>query len=288
MASTEGAPAVHRLAALTPADLAALNDLVAQSGWNQVSADWDVFFRHGSIAVVRDSEQRIIASGALLPLGADMQGASIAWISMILVTPSRRGRGHGTAVFEQCLRMAQAGGHTPMLDATPLGEPLYRQFGFQPAWRLTRWRREARAGSRAPTADQPGSLDDFVKLDARGLGFSRPALLSELQGRTDSLCLRHSEAIGLVRAGRVAHHIGPLLSPNERDAIALLRRMCDGLVGPVMIDTPTDRPEFAQALAAAGFAPQREFTRMGLPGPGLQLPRGEAALIHAIAGPEFA
>lgn len=289
MASTESAPEVQRLAALTPGNLLALDDLVVQSGWNQVCADWDVFWRQGSIGVVRDVERRIIASGALLPLGADSDGASIAWISMILVAPSQRGRGHGAAVFEHCLRVAQGGGHTPMLDATPLGEPLYRQFGFQPTWRLTRWRRGAtRAGESAVGAASAGTLEDLVKLDARALAFSRPVLLAELQGRSDSVCMRHSGAIGLVRVGRVAHHIGPLLSSDEADAIGLLRRMCDALSGPVLIDAPSDRPAFAQALSSAGFAPQREFTRMGLASAGQELPRGEPALIHAVAGPEFA
>ena len=49
-----------------------------------------------------------------------------------------------------------------MLDATPAGEALYRSFGFQVLWRLTRWRREARAEDVAAEAAQ-GTLDRLLQ-----------------------------------------------------------------------------------------------------------------------------
>ena len=117
MASTEPAAAmqVRPLERLDDTTLAMLNDLVVQSGWNQTGDDWGVFARHGSIGVVRDADDRIVASGAVLPMGAALQGGSVAWISMILVAPAERGRGLGRAVFDHCLRSAQAG--WPRTDA---------------------------------------------------------------------------------------------------------------------------------------------------------------------------
>jgi GNAT superfamily N-acetyltransferase len=265
-----------------------LEDLVVQSGWNQTVDDWRVFGRHGSVSVVRDAAGRIVASGAVLPMGAALQGGTVAWISMILVTPALRGQGLGRAVFEDSLRRAQALGHLPMLDATPQGEPLYRKFGFEPVWRLTRWRRGAVAHRTPAPPLEDADLGALAELDAQALGFRRAGLLGELAGRPDSRCVRHAAAIGVMRAGRIAHQIGPVLAPDESSAAGLLQRMADALEGPVMIDAADDSAGFGRALADLGFERQRTFTRMALVGPDHRLPEGDKRLIHAVAGPEFA
>ena len=290
MASTEphAAANVRPLAGLDDATLGMLDDLVVQSGWNQTRDDWGVFARHGSIGVIRDAADRIVASGAVLPMGAGLRGGSVAWISMILVAPAERGRGLGRAVFDHCLRTARAAGHVPMLDATPQGEPLYRQFGFQPLWSLTRWRRGPTTSSGRDLPDVRLDFEPFAALDAQALGFRRPGLLGELTARPGSRCVRAAAAVGVVRAGRIAHQIGPVLATDEASAAAVVRRVADSLPGPLMIDAPDDRAGFAQALAAAGFERQRTFVRMALAAPGQHLPRGETGLIYAIAGPEFA
>lgn len=288
MASTEQVPGVERLGALTPAALAMLQDLVVRSHWNQTPADWDVFASQGAVLVVRDGQGRIVASGAVLPMGESEEGGSVAWISMILVTPAERGRGLGRLVFEACLREALAGGHIPMLDATPQGEPLYRQFGFEPLWKLTRWRREAHAGTVAPAGASAAPTASVLDLDAQALGFTRPDVLAALLARPDSVCLREPEAIGLLRSGRVAHHIGPLLAAGDEAGAALLVRLATSVAGPVLVDVPDARTAMSDVLEAQGFTRQRGFTRMALPQPGRNLPLGRPPSIHAIAGPEFA
>ena len=137
-----GAALAQPLGALDAAALAMLGELVLQSQWNQTAQDWTLFAREGRIHVVRDAQGRIIASGAVLPMGqAD------AWISMVLVDPACRGRGLGRAVFEACLQDVESEGRAAWLDATPAGETLYVQYGFEPLWRLARWQREARPAS---------------------------------------------------------------------------------------------------------------------------------------------
>ncbi|RYY78756.1 MAG: GNAT family N-acetyltransferase, partial [Comamonadaceae bacterium] len=225
MASTEAAGdvQVQPLARLDRVALPMLDDLVVQSGWNQTADDWGVFARHGHIGVVRDASHRIVASGAVLPMGAALHGGSVAWISMILVSPGERGRGLGRAVFAHCLETAQAAGHVPMLDATPAGEPLYLQFGFAPLWAITRWRRPAKQAVAAPAAHDPPALGVLIDLDAQALGFRRPGLLAELAGRADARCVRVDGAVGVVRCGRVAHQIGPVLATDDASACALVQ-----------------------------------------------------------------
>lgn len=287
MASTEPstAHAVRRLASLTPGTLAMLGDLVAASHWNQTAEDWALFHAQGEILAVHDAAGRIVASGAVLPMGGPGQ---VAWISMILVLPELRGQGLGRAVFDQCLRRVQADGRVAMLDATPAGEALYRQFGFVPLWRLTRWHREPHAATGASLRHDPDAFDALAALDRQALGFERAPVLDAIGRRASTLCVHTGTALALVRTGRSARQLGPVLAPDEPAAAAALAHLAGGLADAILVDVPDERPLLRTALEAAGFRPQRGFARMALAPGGRPPPAGDAAVLHAIAGPEFA
>lgn len=290
MASTEAAPgiAVAQLAQIDAEVLSTLQGLVADSHWNQLADDWSLFHEVGSIHVVR-AQDRIVASGAVLPMDAPAPGGTgVAWISMILVTPAARGRGLGRAVFARCLDEVLASGRIPMLDATPAGEALYRQFGFEPLARLTRWRREPQPATAPALPASLPELDTLVALDRQALGFGRRRLLAQFLARPTTRCLRTGDALALVRAGRSACQVGPLLAADEAAAADLLSRSAASLDGALYIDVPDARPRMRAALEAAGFQPQRGFARMARVGPAQVPPAGQYALLHAIAGPEFA
>ena len=283
MASTDDASAsafvVEALTALDAQTLDMLGALVAQSGWNQTADDWALFASLGDVHAARDAGRRIVASGAVLPMGR-----TGAWISMILVDPALRGQGLGRAVFEHCLRQVQALDRVALLDATPAGEPLYTRYGFVPLWRLTRWQRGADAAAHPAPRPEPGPLDLLAALDAEALGLARPAVLEHLARRADARVVRHAQGFAVVRAGRVARHVGPLIATHEAAAAVLLADIARSEPGPLFIDVPDDRPLLREQLAAAGFAPQRTFARMAL---GDAVPQGQTAFIHAIAGPEY-
>jgi GNAT superfamily N-acetyltransferase len=274
---------IEGLGALTPGDLEGLNRLVAQSGWNQTSRDWELFFRLGSIHVIRDADGALLASGAVLPYG----DASIAWISMILVTPAARGQGLGMRIFRHCLEVAQELALAPVLDATPAGERLYRQFGFQPRFSLSRWQRAAAgAGQAARPAVRPGAaaIAAIAAIDAAAFGERRHALIQDFLLRDDTRHASTDNGIALSRGGRIARQIGPIVAPDQTSAIALLDPLLTGESGPVYIDIRQDREQLRDWLIAAGFTSQRTFLRMSPDSPN---GNGNAALMHAIAGPEF-
>jgi GNAT superfamily N-acetyltransferase len=286
MASTE-ALAVERLEALTPDALADLLQLVADSHWNQVAADWELFFSAGAVYVVRGAQGRIVASGAVLPMGASQGGAArVAWISMILVTPSQRGAGLGRAVFARCLAHVQGEGRIAMLDATPAGEQLYAKFGFEPHWRFTRWRRPTLHGASAALPLE-ASLDRIESLDRQALGFDRRAVLRDIALREGAACLQFGEALAVLRPGRTATQIGPMLAADESEAATLLQRLAAALPQVLVVDVPQGRAAMEAALQAAGFAPERPFARMALAA-GLALPPTHTETIQAVAGPEYA
>lgn len=280
MANTEAALTIETLGALTPATQAMLDELVLQSGWNQTPQDWAIFSREGTVCAVRDAQSHIIASGAVLPMGED-----VAWISMILVAPDARGRGVGRAVFEHCLGVVKASGRTAHLDATPDGERIYSQFGFAPRLRLTRWQRDAVATAvTAERTPQQHDVEALAALDAQALGAPRNAVLANFLAREDTACVRSAQGFAIVRRGRIAHQIGPVLAMDETSAAALLERAAQSQAGRVFIDVPDDRVALGHQLRDVGFTPQRGFVRMVL---GDQPLRGQASFIHAIAGPEF-
>lgn len=285
MASTELDAPVHvvqTLGALDHETLAMLDALVVQSGWNQTAEDWALFSQQGTLFAVRDGEGhdgRIVASGAVLPMGD-----TGAWISMILVAPALRGQGLGRTVFEQCLREVQRQGRVALLDATPAGERLYTQYGFSPLWRLTRWQRAATATTAALARQEPAGLAQLAALDAEALGLARGEVLAHLAGRAGSRLQRHAQGFAIVRAGRIAHQIGPLIATDETAAARLLAELAEGTPDPLMVDVPDMRALLREQLAAAGFTPQRGFVRMAL---GEPVPHGQTAFLHAIAGPEY-
>ena len=119
------------------------------------------------------------------------------------------------------------------------------------------------------------------------MGFDRRALLLDLLQRPDTRCLQAEQAFAILRTGRVAHHIGPLVARTEAAAIALLEQACAGSESPLLIDAPDQQSALRQALLDAGFQPQRGFARMAQAGPGAAIAQAQLSWLHAIAGPEY-
>jgi GNAT superfamily N-acetyltransferase len=106
-----------------------------QAGWNQTSADWHRFLAlqpAGCFVAERSGE--IVGTVTTCVFG------SVGWIGMLLVDRAARRRGVGRALLDAALAYLQHEGTSSVrLDATPLGEPLYRRLGFEPQYRLVRF-----------------------------------------------------------------------------------------------------------------------------------------------------
>jgi GNAT superfamily N-acetyltransferase len=257
------------------ADLAGLEALVEAAGWNQTTADWRLFLDHGRVWCIRDDVGRAVASAALL-----LYPPATAWISMVLTLPEARGQGHGTRLFAKTLAAAETMGLAPQLDATPLGRPIYQAAGFRSLLGLHRWRRAGGADDDLAA----GGIEPLAAAgwDERSLGFARPWLIETLAARGPAAVL--DEGMALSRQGRKAAQIGPIIAKSEAVAVKLLGVMLDKLGGAeVVVDAVDGRPGFTAALEKAGFMVERPFTRMAKGA----VPRGDDALLHAIAGPEL-
>jgi GNAT superfamily N-acetyltransferase len=279
MASTEVLP----LAVLTENDLAGCMVLSAEAGWNQTPDDWALFMRHGTVFGLSDDDGRPVATGAILPFSE-----SFAWISMVLVTASRRRQRVGTGILETCCAELRRRGLVAVLDATPAGERVYRPLGFAPTFALTRW--QGQGGGAAPTTNiRPMQADDMttvVDLDARAFGAPRAFLLQSFFARAPQLAFvtKDSSGFALARPGRIATQIGPLVAADEDAAAALLNAALDAASGPVFLDAVDRWQKLGTLLRERGFTVQRPFLRMAL---GRNAPFGDVARTFVVAGPEF-
>jgi hypothetical protein len=201
----------------------------------------------------------VVATAALLPYGANA-----AWISMVLVTKSWRRRGLATGLLDDCLTLAKAKGLTPWLDATPAGARVYGPMGFTPTLVVKRLR-IAGLSAKSVVAPEPGSqaaFDELLARDQRAMGFDRGVLLGELLTRPGSRLLNRDGALGLIRSGRNARHIGPLFADRPEQALALCEDMVRSETGPLLIDAVDGQDRFLAGLTNTGWTIERPFQRM--------------------------
>ena len=276
MAATEQVTIVR----LGPDDARAGLALSTEAQWNQNEADWRFFLTAGEVFGVRDNDGLLIASAALLPYASGN-----AWISMVLVTENRRRRGLATKLVDACLAEAAKQGLTTWLDATPAGAAVYGPLGFAPALQLRRLRlgKAISTKAEAPPLLSRCDIGEFIARDGSAMGFDRAALLSELAGRSGSRLWSGGGAVALVRDGRNARHIGPVLAEGPEQALFMVNEIVRSETATFLIDAVFEQEEFLKGLTSRGWNIERPFQRMRFG----QATTQAAGLPFAVAGPEF-
>src|SRR5215471_12306468 len=87
------------------AECEAVWPLSIEAGWNQNVADWRFMLGAGRAFGCKSSDGKWDASALVLPLGQ-----KLAWISMVLVTKSRRRGGLGTTLLKRCIEDVRRAG----------------------------------------------------------------------------------------------------------------------------------------------------------------------------------
>ena len=161
-------------------------------GWNQRAEDWRMLLRiapSGSFAAVADG--RVVGTAIGIDYGR------FGWIAMMLVDPAYRGRGLGARLLERAMTALPP--TLPIrLDATPLGRPLYRRFGFEDDVVLSRHVADAPAGGHlaAPLATgapirplTAAELPSVTELDTHVFGGDRRRVIEWMMAWLPALCM---------------------------------------------------------------------------------------------------
>jgi GNAT superfamily N-acetyltransferase len=269
--------------ALTSADLEAALGLSTQAGWNQNAADW--------ARLVELFPDGCFAGRVLGRLVATATVASYApgvrWIGMVLVDAAERGRGYGRRILARALERALEGGSDAVgLDATDLGFPLYRAYGFADAGPIDRWEGILPDGEPEAQTQPLGAadLEEAVAFDRASCGADRGALLRSLarEPGVGAWTVRSRGGLAgyaFLRPGRRAHHLGPVVAADPEAARPLFAAAGRALAGrPAIVDAP-GRPELSGLLSSLGLNIRRRLRRMTYrePRPLLSGPRVVAA-----------
>lgn len=278
---------------MTEDDLAAGLQLSRASGWNQTLEDWRQLLALGPrLFRVGVERERVVATA-----GAVRYGDALAWICMVLVDPAERGRGLGTAIFDEVLSRCQALVHAGRLksvglDATPDGRRVYLKRGFVDGPALVRLRAEPGGPSTASTSvDRIAEQDlaPILELDREVFGADRGPLLrgalaaapelgwvARAGGRVSGYCFG--------RHGDHSDQAGPVVAEDLAVGVELVRACLSAPRGRSLVVDARAEPAFLRALAELGFREERPLTRMYLRS---AAPRPPMLLQRAVFGPEF-
>jgi GNAT superfamily N-acetyltransferase len=237
--------------------------LKQRAGWNQLEGDW-----RRMVAMQPDgcfvAEHDGTAAGTVMTYTF----GDVAWVAMMLVEESLRGRGIGRALMEHALAFLD-GQHvrTVRLDATPMGQPLYEKLGFVADYSLTRYAGATSGGREVAgvaTAGD-GQFDAICVLDRRTTGTDRRKLLARLCSERRAEVVVHDgrlEGFLLHRPGSHAVQIGPCIAAAGAGPLLLSDAFRRHAGRPVYIDVPISHEAATALVCQQGLAAQRHLLRM--------------------------
>jgi GNAT superfamily N-acetyltransferase len=254
-----------RVRLMTAADLPLGLSLCRAAGWNQTEADWRRFLdRQPDGCFVAEYDGTPVGTTATTVFGA------VAWVAMVLVEESVRGRGIGTALMRHALEfLEQRKVITVRLDATPLGRSVYERLGFVEQLRLARYQ------GVLPPAPEVAGVETATPQQWEAL-----AALDEATTRTDRrgvlrrLFAEHPARVRLVRNGEApvgflvtrpgarAVHLGPCIATPEAGPLLLADAWHHYAGQPIYLDVPEPNEAATKLAEAHGLTVQRHLTRM--------------------------
>ena len=276
---------------IQPGDIKYAMKLSNGEGWNQIEWDWNFLIENPeNVSMLAEFRRKIIGTTTAINYANQ-----VTWIGMVLVDKEYRGQGVSKLLITNILKKLE---HCKSikLDATPLGEQVYKKFDFKPEYLITRMVNPSMKN--LATDDDEGLIEpiqsnyiqEIIALDEMVFGANRMKLINSIVNQYSSngwLLNRNNRVSGFVlgRDGYKYHHIGPVEASNIIDAKILITKALKGLVGqPVVMDVLSDKEDLLQWLNAIGFIKQRDFVRMYRkenPFPGI------IDKHYSICGPEF-
>ena len=253
---------------MTEFDLSAALMLSTSVGWNQIAADWQrMLLLEPDGCFVAEQNGEIVGTTLCCTFGP------VAWLAMVIVREDQRGCGLGRELVRTGLDYArQKGARTIRLDATRLGEAVYRKLGFVPQFELVRMGGIVRSptSSNVPVhqiaSATPAQFEEIILLDQAGTRTDRGKLLLRLFSEWSPwLAISSAGQIdGFLasRQGRLSTQFGSM-SGTESAAMDLLNHALTNSCGqPVILDVPVQRHSLLELARNFGLTEQRTLLRM--------------------------
>jgi GNAT superfamily N-acetyltransferase len=247
-------------------DLEAMHRLVLQMSWPHRLADCAILLELGSGIVATDSTGEVIGVGMWWAFGRQA-----GTVGTVLVAPEHQGRGIGRALMEAL--SAEAGSRALMLNATAEGLSLYEKLGYGRVGLVRQHQAKLDApvtGRRAPAAcvrrAVPEDQHALFALDAASFGADRTALIVRLLAAGEAWIVEQGAGpagFTVLREFGRGQIIGPVVAPNEDDAVALVAAAAGAArPGVLRIDIPAHAQRLGEWLIEAGLPPISTVTTM--------------------------
>lgn len=267
---------------LTSDDIKTAMRLVEIAGWNQTYTDWQRIISYeptGCFKAVLDD--RLVGT-----VTTTSYESKIGWIGMMLVDPDYRRRGIGSVLMQSAIDYLKSiNTDCIWLDATPMGQTVYERLGFQSLYSFHRWHLSCACFNKQIKS----KFDRFTQinlhsyhqvLDRRLFGYDRFDYIERL--RKDSTLIASQKGFGMIRQGRIANYLGPLVAENIDVAIDIASILLEVSETEVFLDYPGNSALFINWLLANKFSPVRTLTRMWL---GNQTEKEMFQMQYAISDP---
>jgi GNAT superfamily N-acetyltransferase len=250
---------------MTAADLPLGLELSQEAGWNQLPADWERFLElqpDGCFVAEWDGVPIATTSTSIF--------GNVAWISMVLVRKTHRGRGIAKALMAHALSFLDS--HevsTVRLDATPLGQPVYERLGFVEQFKVARFEGVIPAGHDAAKAESalPPKWEALAELDHAITNTDRKRLLLRLfaEQPQNIRCVQGGDRVTgymTARPGAKALMLGPCMGRQEAAKVLFADAWHVHAGQRVFIDVPVPNAAATAFVEAGGLKFQRHLTRM--------------------------
>ncbi|WP_417850432.1 GNAT family N-acetyltransferase [Thalassoglobus sp.] len=240
---------------MTEADVPFGLSLGEMSGWNQVPADWLRIYRYEP----QGCFVGMMNEAPVATISTTTYGTDLAWIGMMLVHPDFRRQGIATALMKHVIAwLEERGTECIKLDATPAGATVYEQLGFKREWDFHRYEKPGDVG----TVENVEGLEDFQveQFDKKAFGVDRSEWLSRLAA--DSKVVSQQNGYGMLRPGRLATYLGPVIAETPDLAEDLIHQLISEQHKTIFWDAPGPNTDAVELTKRFGFQPVRPLIRM--------------------------
>ncbi|MFI9580818.1 GNAT family N-acetyltransferase [Streptomyces sp. NPDC052236] len=248
---------------LTTDDLISCADLSEDRGWPREEHKWGLLLTAGAGYGIDDPSGKGLVTACVLT----SYGPGLAAIGMMLVAERYARQGVGRRLMRHVLEEA---GDTPVtLHATPNGQPLYEELGFENVGRAEmvcgHFRAPGPATSAAATAAvtiRPATAEDLpavLRLDSEVFGVDRTHVITRLPAFADQFRVAEEDGVltGYAAAwpNMATQVVGPLIARDTETAKALITSLAAGTDRPLRTDIDVRHEELLTWAKTNGLGP---------------------------------